>query len=291
VGPPLDEALVRGGPTPAFYGTATAQPIVGQHPCITVSTGDVTSPNKGWIIEAAGNAVKFVGEGTMTSALLQRALIHLEGGQALFGSVLRLMQHRGIEDGLAAAERLFAESPFNEQTAKDIRESDYAVLNAYSLVAIWGALETCIEDTIVSILVNWSGAPAILTNAPLHIAITTLATEDDARRIYHKVENKLRIAGNIVATYDAVLAHFALSAPVTPATADVLREANALRNCLLHRGGRVDQRAKREVPSLALHEGEVVRISSASYLRFHDAVSQWLVALLRSVTTSIYFPK
>ena len=91
-------------------------------------------------------------------------------------------------------------------------------------------------------------------------------------------------------TYDAILARFSLSASVSPATAAALREANALRNCILHRGGRVDTRTKREAPGLDIVEGALLRISSESYLIYQDAVAEWLLSLLGSTSTSIYFP-
>lgn len=246
------------------------------------------SPHKGWIIEPIGAAVLFVGEETKTGGLLKRALTHLEGGRALFRNVLLIAQRSGMRTGLEAATRLYAESPLNEQWAKELRESDYASVNAHALIAIWGALETCVEDTIISILINWPDAGSITAEPPLQVDLPLLGTHEDAQRLYRRIENKLRVAGDIVATYDAVLKHFSLETPVSNANAEVLREANAVRNCLLHRGGRVDARAKREAPTLSPVEGQLIRVSSESYLRYHDAIAAWLVALSSSIVASRY---
>lgn len=115
--------------------------------------------------------------------------------------------------------------------------------------------------------------------------------EEDARRVYRKVERRLAVEGDVVATYAAILSHFRLSATVSPETAPILREANALRNCLLHRGGRVDARAKRDIVSFVVAEGDVLRVSSQMFLRYHEAVSEWLVGLCKSTAESVYFPR
>ena len=59
------------------------------------------------------------------------------------------------------------------------------------------------------------------------------------------------------------------------------------RNCLIHRGGRVDARTKREAPSLAIEDGGLLRISSERYLVYHEAVAELMLALLLGVTKSV----
>ena len=250
------------------------------------------SPHKGWIIVPATDAVRFVGDETGLGGLLKRSLSHIEGSQSLYKNVIFLLKRFRVPvDALKAAQRIYAESPFNEQWAKELRESDYALLNKHSLIGVWGALETSVEDTIVSILHNWDDVATILQKPPLQISAVALESDEAARKLYAKIESKFRVSGDVVATYEAVLNHFDLTAAVKPETALVLREANALRNCLLHRSGRIDQRALREAPALAYRDGDQIRISSEQYLRYHDAVAEWLDAHLRSVVHSIYFPK
>jgi hypothetical protein len=172
--------------------------------------------------------------------------------------------------------------------AKELRESDYAILNAHSLVAIWGALETCVEDTVVSILLNWPTALAGLDAIGVRSDLSQLADDKEVHALYSKIEHKLSVRGDIVETYSAVFRHFDLDASVPKETAAVLLEANALRNCLLHRQGYIDSRAVRNAPSLHGRDGEKVRISSVDYLRYHKAISDWTVALLTSAVKSKY---
>ena len=50
--------------------------------------------------------------------------------------------------------------------------------------------------------------------------------------------------GDVVASNEAILRAFGLSASVGASTAATLREINAVRNCILHRGGVIDEKAE-----------------------------------------------
>jgi hypothetical protein len=251
----------------------------------------VKSPNPGWIIEPVGRAVSFVGEETKTGGLLKRGLIHLEGGRQLFQNLLVIAQRSGIRTSLGDLKRLYDGSPYHEQWAKELRASDYRAMNSHALIAIWGALETCVEDTVIAICINYPQAAEILRETPLNLELPEFETFEDVQRLYKKIERKLGASGNVVERYASVLNFFSLTVPVSDANAVVLTEANAVRNCLLHRGGKADARTVREAPDLRLTEGSEIHVSSERYLAYHDAVGAWLVALSQSVVSSRYFPK
>lgn len=233
----------------------------------------------------------FVGDEARIGGLLKNALTHTEHAQPLLRSVARLAPRFGDRAAAAAARRLADSAPFHQEWARELRESDYAVLNAHSLVAIWGALETCVEDTVVSILLNWPASLADLDSIGVRVSTPPSISEDEAHALYGKIEHKSNVRGDIVGTYAVILGHFDLEAPVSPEHAEVLREANALRNCLLHRRGRIDARAAREAPAFLGREGQVAAVSSEDYLRYYDAVSAWTVALSESTVQSKYFPR
>jgi len=243
----------------------------------------------GWIVEAVTDCALFVGDETCIGGLLKNALTHTEQAQPLLQSVDKIARGQRNRAFAAAAKRLSDSAPFHEAWARELRESDYAVLNAHSLVAIWGALETCVEDTVVSILLNWPAALVELDTIGVRFDSSQLLVNyEDAHALYSKIEHKLNVKGDIVATYSAVLRHFDLDALVSEETAAVLLEANSLRNCLLHRRGYIDARAVRNAPSLHGREGEKVRISSVDYRRYHEAIGDWTVALSESTVKSKY---
>ena len=144
----------------------------------------MTAPNKGWIVEAAGNVVRFVGEETKIGGLLKRSLIHIEHAEPQMREAVRILHRAGNRTGALRAKRLHAEAPLNEQWARELRESDHAALNAHALVAIWGAVEVCLEDTIVSVLQFWPDAPQTIASLAIAYSGRWPPTEEEARRLY-----------------------------------------------------------------------------------------------------------
>lgn len=249
-----------------------------------------SAPKKVWIIEPVARCVEFVAEEAKIGGLLQRALTHIEMGRPL----LELLAQRFIEAGhIQALERLkllLAEAPYQEEWARDLRNSGYSPLNAHGLVAIWGALEVCIEDTVVSILANDSASLERTEATGVKVIrdpSSSSVTEEEIRNVYRRLERQKAIKGNVVETYEAVLGFFGLSA-ACPAHSATLLEANALRNCIVHRGGFIDQKAASQVPILQPHVGIKYVVSNADFMRYHEAVSAWIVALAGSVCASPY---
>ena len=228
----------------------------------------------------------FVAEEAKIGGLLQRALTHIELGRPLLEHAALQLVKLGLHDAVEPMMRVLAAAPIQEQWAKELRVSEYAVLNAHSLVAIWGAVETCIEDTVVKILINSPTHDFLLvvgvkSSIPVH-------EEDNAHDVYRKIERKLWIKGDVVGSYERILSIFGLSAAVSSATAGILAEANAVRNCLVHRGGVIDEKAAQEAPILVPMVGSRFEVNKVNYLRYHEAVSEWVVALMKSIGASAY---
>jgi hypothetical protein len=245
-----------------------------------------------WILEPVHNCIAFVGDEARIGGLLQRSLIHIEHGTLVLENIASRFIEAGRPESAETVRKLLLDAPVQEQWAKDLRQSDYALLNAHSLVAVWGAVETCIEDTIVCIHLN--ATTAVTKLAALGIVVAgpmAAATDEEAHGLYRKVEQRCRVKGDVVATNEAILRAFGLSASVGASTAATLREINAVRNCTLHRGGVVDEKAAREAPALAARLGSRITVTRSDYLKYHEAVSQWLVALMASVSASEYVPK
>jgi hypothetical protein len=263
---------------------ALGRSFSGTYPHLTKSI-----PNPGWVLEPFAVCVEFIADEAKIGGLLKRSLVHTEQATPLLQSVDKLIRKVGARSVADAAQRLAADAPFHEEWAKELRESDYAVLNAHGLVAIWGALETCIEDTIACILLYWSRTRPVLDSLQISFPGESI-DEETAHALYTRIERKLAVRGDVIGTYAAVLRVFDLEATISSDAADSLREANAVRNCLLHRGGRIDGRAIREAPALSNLEGKVIRVSSDAFVRYHAAVSDWLVSLSQSLVTSKYYP-
>jgi len=248
------------------------------------------TPVNEWILGPIHAAVLFVGEEAKVGGLLQRALIHIEKGRPLLELAAKHLRTRGGAKAAEPIRRLLQEAPIQEQWAMELRKTDYAPLNAHSLVAIWGALETCIEDTVVAILARDSSAFPSLARAGVRIEpdkFGSQPTEDDLRTLYRKIEDAVRVKHDVVQTQENVLNLFGLSA-ACPDHKDDLLSANALRNAIVHRGGVIDDKAVRQAPALAPQAGTQCLIKCADFLRYHKAVSASLVSLVGSIVASRY---
>jgi hypothetical protein len=62
---------------------------------------------------------------------------------------------------------------------------------------------------------------------------------------------------------------------------DALTEFSALRDVIVHRGGRIDAHALSAAPSLSLDEGELVRLRRADYLRYAAALRTYGMEIAR----------
>jgi hypothetical protein len=115
--------------------------------------------------------------------------------------------------------------------------------------------------------------------------------EIDARRFYRRAEQRSRADGvDVALAASRVLSAFGIQAGVDDERRQVLAEANAVRNVLVHRGGVIDQRAVEEAPSLAPMLGSEIRIGRDELLRYYKAIGAYAQALLEGAVNSSYVP-
>jgi hypothetical protein len=173
-----------------------------------------------------------------------------------------------------------------QEFARVEREADYPYFNAMGLAATYGALDALIEDMIPSyfeyvastqlrtLLEQAGPAEDSAAIERLHSAIMRSA---DVRKELDKAEKKIgRVAGGGAERYERHLSAMGLSAPpgreLPKELDETLAEAGALRNVILHRGGRVDELARRKAPTLKYDVGAFVRLTTAEYRRYSAAI-------------------
>lgn len=247
-------------------------------------------PVNEWILAPLFSAVRFVGEEAKVGGLLKRALTHLENGRPFLELTVQHLIAMGKTEDLEPIQRLLVAAPIQEQWATELRNTDYAVLNAHSLVAIWGALEACVEDIVVAILAKDPAAMASIATAGIRVnsdRMTSTPADGDLRILYRKIEDAVRVKYDVVQTQENILNLFGLSAGCLEHKSALL-SANALRNAIVHRGGIIDDKSVRQAPALASLIGTTCIITCTEFLKYHEAVSACLVALVGSVVASPY---
>lgn len=242
-----------------------------------------------WIIGPVTRAVGYLAEETKIAGILQRSLTVLEGHGTLLQLVRQKFIEAGAKDGLPAIDKLLSEAPGLSKDAVELRQNDYSVVNSHSLIGIWGAVEVAVEDTVVLILTKEASALDVAANAGVKTAAFEPApvSEEDARRIYSRLEKQPRGNLKVGEFYVQLLDHFEVKFNCSRHTLAKLEEINNVRNCILHRGGIIDDRAA-QIGTLRPYLGKQLPITQARYLEYYDAIGDFLGEMLRGVIASRY---
>lgn len=243
-----------------------------------------------WIIGPASQCVLLVGEETRIAALIQRALVALKNQGPLLNVARQKLsaEHKPT----TAIDNLIAEQRGLERWAGELVASDYDPINRHGIIGLWVSVEVAVEDTATLILIK---EPSTIQNmksigVKLPESLSCPLTEVEARRLYGRLERFVRDKKQlgVAEGYVHLLSTLEVSFDIPRDVALTLSELNYMRNCLLHRGGTVDDRVLAEAPSLGLSAGDKIRIPSARYLHYFDAVACFAKSLLAGALKSRY---
>lgn len=242
-----------------------------------------------WIIAPAGNCVKYIHRETVDAAVINRAVINLEG-MRFFIDVVRL---HFIANGkpVEKLDALLAEQDLHENKAKEIVRSDFASINAHALVGLWSAIEVAVEDTVVLILMKDGESQDVLKGAGFKFKkhFTGAALEEvKARSLANVVLKQARNGRGLSKSYVHVLRSLGLDVYVEETTFYLMNEVSYIRNCILHRGGVIDQKVHDLAPGLAEYENHEFQVTRARFQHYYQALSAFSVELLRAATNSRY---
>jgi hypothetical protein len=184
--------------------------------------------------------------------------------------------------------------------------NEYPFLNAMTLVALYSALDALVEDLapeVFKLRLRLQGSDLVRKAADQHSAEWAQLTEDQRNALeeavflameQHVAQPKFgRVRGEGGGRYEAVLATVGLGAPadrpIPQDMDDALTELSAIRDVMVHRGGRVDGRALKAAPTLTLVEGELIRLRRADYLRYAAALRTYGMEIGRRLLGSSVF--
>jgi hypothetical protein len=243
-----------------------------------------------WAIGPALQCVNLIAEETRIASLLQRAITALAHQEPLLE--LARQKLRDTKNDLAAIDRLIIEQKDNlGQWAKELILDDYDSINKHGIIGLWVALEVAIEDTAVLILTTDVSSHKLVINTgvdKLSKKLSQPLTEIEARKIYRKLETHSRNGRSVAEGYSHLLSILNISLILPSEIIALLNELNYVRNCLLHRGGIIDERARHQAPNLLPQLGKNFKMSSLRYRQYFDAAGKFAIELLRGVSSSPY---
>jgi len=171
------------------------------------------------------------------------------------------------------------------EQAKHLEESGFPLLYAHSIVALWGALETLIEDLSVSFLINEnSNIKRVMVDSltiPL-FQFMELDNEERMRLLLELLEQKLKSRHKPgIARFEAILDVFNLAGDVPEPIKRDLYEMYNVRNVIVHRSSVIDRKLLSNCPWLTGRIGEKFVINDTIYSRYLQAISEYFLILAR----------
>jgi hypothetical protein len=239
-----------------------------------------------WIIGPAGRCVSTVAKEIFTASQMHRTIASVANQSLL----LQFAHQKALEAGGYTKELALwmrEQVSLSEWAIKQM-QSDLHELHFTGVISLWTSLEVAVEDTAILILVNDQMILANLQALGLKFSknLIAISTEADARKVYVQLERQLRGPDSKVAAFCRVLQKLDVDVQLAVDVEEKIRELNFVRNCLLHRGGIVDELVNTEAPALNLSVGESIRVGRAAYLSYYDAVSSFAKALLQAAVES-----
>ncbi len=165
--------------------------------------------------------------------------------------------------------------------------NDHPQLNAQALISMNSALDALVEEwtpQLRSMRARWLADTAMKeadeANPDAALLLSPELRDSLEQTIQSFVADKLgkiaQLGGAGTKRYETLLRPEGLGAPADRPIPDdmdaALTELWALRNVLIHKAGRVDEKALEQAPSLSYEKDQFVRISGDDYRRFSAAI-------------------
>lgn len=242
------------------------------------------------IIAPVGNAIKFLAEETKLASILHRGVIVLRDHELYLKLAKKTALENAQEQIIPQIDVLLKDAPGLGKEAEEISQNDFELVNRHAFISIWGAFEAALEDTIFFLLAHSDDPIADLavfgvTYKKQNFDATEKNISSQVRRIEQAARKRHK--SNVGEAYAWIFAEFNLPINHSRINESSLEEANAIRNCILHNSGIVDERAA-QVSSLATLEGQKINVTKSKYLQYYQAVSQFLTGLLETICSSAY---
>jgi hypothetical protein len=235
----------------------------------------------GWVIERVGRAITYLGDElriydyvhkSMAAMIIAPQLAAFVANEATIPELR--MKAKIVSDWAALA-------------LSQISGADQEMVASHSFVSRWSAVEVGVEDSIVSILFASAAArdKAVLSGFP---AITAVSPKRLSNQAKTWASTMKRTAGSHCAAWLAMLEALDVAAKVEPSVCDLISEAKAVRNCIVHRHATADTELLAEAPGSRWTVGEAITLQQDDLNRYTNAMSTFLSTLLGALGKSPY---
>lgn len=241
-----------------------------------------------WLLGPIGQCVKYLADEIAYAGLVRRGLTTMTGMQPFFDLAQKQLAKVGVDT--KALNAMAQEYQQWELTASEHVSDGFSTVHRHSLVGLWCVVETAIEDSVLLILEKSPVAEDLLVKAGYRIkpSPVSLLKPYQLRRLYSALEHQAREGRSVAEAWVHLLSALDVVINLDPASIEALAEANELRNCILHRGGVLDDRAAENAPKLKPLVGQKIEIDEQQYVSYYDALGAFSTAMLGAVVASSY---
>lgn len=170
------------------------------------------------------------------------------------------------------------------ELAKHEVATDFPILHAWAVVALWAHLEALVRNFLSVWLKNQPLARQCDPIQRLRIRLgdyEAIANSYKSLYIIELLEKELGVGlRNGVQHFEALLEPFGLSGPVPKPIADVLYELGQVRNLIAHNAGKVDRRFNEACPWLKAKIGSSLNVSSQRAVVYFRATILYATLIL-----------
>jgi hypothetical protein len=241
------------------------------------------------IMGPIGECITFIVDEILITEVITRSLVSMTGIETLLNiGRIELKRHGKIKE-MSKMDQLISMAKSTAKQAIKLEQDDFNVINIHCVVAIWGALEACVENMITLILMNDRGAINTLRQSGATVrSIPGAPADEDCFKIYKNLERELRKSKSVAEAYVEMLGIFGINVDCDNGMATKMAEINEIRNALLHRAGRINQRSITNAPALKPYLNRKIAIGAAVCGKYQKVVSDFCRNILDGISTSNY---
>jgi hypothetical protein len=208
----------------------------------------------------------------------------VDAAKALIEHDRRVAKYDGKTVDESVETRSLAEAESVAALAQAEVDSGFFLLLSHAVVDIWGALECAVDDLLTAWIMHEPSVQNLEEIQQIRVPLAlfqSLNDEEKAQMLLDELKRAKRTSfSRGVVGFEDLLSVFGLSGPLDDELRRVLIEVRQVRNCIVHRRGRVDRRFVETCPWLGHRTGDKLCITTADFEKYGSAIDRYVTELI-----------